>query len=124
MSKKVLIIDDEVNTVKVVTSRLKANQYEVIAANDGEDGLKKLKNERPDLIILDIMMPKIDGYTFLRTIKTDGSLPKIPVIVLTAKDKMKDLFEIEGVKDYVVKPFKPEDLLQKVDKYLKEKKNG
>ena len=119
MLKKVLIIDDDANIVKVVASRLKANKYDVITANDGEDGFEKLKNGKPDLIILDIMMPRIDGYTFLKTVKTAGSLPKIPVIILTAKDKMKDLFEMEGVNDYIVKPFKAEDLLQKVDKYLR-----
>ncbi|MBU1147494.1 MAG: response regulator [Candidatus Omnitrophica bacterium] len=120
MAKKILVIDDEPDVVKVVTSRLEANGYEVITANDGDAGLEKLKSEGADLIILDVMMPRMDGYTFVKKIRADDSIPKVPVIILTAKDRMKDLFEIEGIKDYLVKPFDSKELLEKVKKYLKE----
>jgi len=117
--KKILVVDDEPNVVKVVASRLEANGYEVITANDGEEGLVKLKSEGADLIILDVMMPKMDGYTFVKKIRADDSISKVPVIILTAKEKMKDLFEIEGIKDYIIKPFEAKELLEKVNKYLK-----
>lgn len=119
MAKKILVIDDEPHIIKVVTSRLEANGYEVITANDGDAGLEKLKSEGADLIIMDVMMPKMDGYTFVKKIRADDSIPEVPVIVLTAKEKMKELFEIEGIKDYIVKPFEAKELLEKVNKYLK-----
>jgi DNA-binding response OmpR family regulator len=121
MDKKILIVDDEIDLVKGLAIILESKGYEAVLAYDGEEGIKKVKEESPDLIILDIMMPKMDGYTFVKKIKANKSTKKMPIIILTAKDKMKDLFEIEGIKDYVVKPFKNEDLLGRIEKLLKEK---
>jgi len=118
MSKRILVVDDEPDIVEVVRLRLEANNYEVIAAYDGEEGLRKARNEQPDLIILDILMPEMDGYTFVRELKADESIKDIPIVVLTAKDKMRDLFAIEGIKDYIVKPFKGEELVKIIGKYL------
>ncbi|MBU1061844.1 MAG: response regulator [Candidatus Omnitrophica bacterium] len=118
MSKKILVVDDEPSIVKVVASRLEAFGYEVITANDGDVGLERLKNEKPDLVILDITMPRMDGYTFVKKLQADHTIPRVPIVMLTAKDKMKDLFELEGIKDYIVKPFDGNELLDKVKKHL------
>lgn len=114
---KILVIDDEPDIIKVLTSRLQANNYEVVTAANGEEGLEKLKNENPDLIILDILMPQMDGYTFVKRLKKTGR--EVPIIVLTAKQGMKDLFAIEGITDYVVKPFNADELLKKIEKNLR-----
>jgi DNA-binding response OmpR family regulator len=114
MPKKILVIDDEPDILTILESRLKANRYEVVTASDGEEGLKKLEKETPDLVILDILMPKTDGYTFVREFKTIVDLRSVPIIVLTAKEMMRDLFQMEGVADYIVKPFVAEELIEKV----------
>ena len=118
MRKKILVIDDEKDIVKLLESRLKANHYEVVTAFDGEEGLEKLKKEKPDLVILDIFMPKTDGYTFVREYKTIVDVKSVPIIVLTAKERMRDLFKMEGVADYILKPFMAEELLEKVNKHI------
>lgn len=122
MAQKILVIDDEPNVIRIVRTRLEANGYEVADACDGEDGLKKVKLERPDLILVDVMMPKMNGYDFVRNIRADVSTENIPIIMLTAKGKMKDLFNLEGVEDYIVKPYEPEVLLSKIEEHLKRKK--
>ncbi|MFH1768401.1 MAG: response regulator [Candidatus Omnitrophota bacterium] len=116
--KKILLIDDEPQLVNVVKTRLEDKNYHVITAFDGEEGLRKVKEELPDLIVVDIIMPNMDGYTFVKELRADSQTKQIPVIVLTGRDKMKDLFEIEGIKDYVVKPFEGDKLLEKIEKYL------
>ncbi len=114
--KKILIIDDEPHIVKMVESRLKMNDYEVVSAFNGREGLNKVHDETPDLIILDVMMPKMDGYTFVRELKKEKN--ETPVIVLTAKTGMADLFEMEGVVAYIQKPFETEDLLKIISRAL------
>jgi len=117
MGKRILIIDDEPHIIKVIKSRLEINDYEVITASDGEEGMEKVKTDSPDLIVLDMLMPKMDGYTFVRELKNTGK--KIPVIVLTAKHEVEGTF-IEGeVKECILKPFQPDDLLNKINKHLK-----
>ena len=119
MSKKILVVEDEPEVVKMIKSRLEANDYSVTSAFDGVEGLKQVGAEKPDLIILDVMMPKMDGFTFLKELKHKFSHQTIPVIVLTAKAEMKDLFEMEGVVDYVIKPYEAKDLLERIQKYLR-----
>jgi len=118
MAKKILVIDDEPNIVDVLKARLEANGYEVVIAHDGDSGLDAVKLTRPDLIILDVMMPRMDGLTFAKKMKADESIPDIPIIVLTAKEKMRDLFEIEGIKDYITKPYTAPELLEKIRRRL------
>lgn len=118
MDKKILVIDDDPNIVELLKNRLIANHFQVVTAANGEEGVAALQAEKPDLVIVDVLMPKMDGYTFVRTLRRQESTKNIPVIVLTAKDKMKDLFELEGVKDYMVKPYRPEDLLERIKKNL------
>ena len=120
--KKILVVDDEVELVELVKLRLEANGYEVVMANSGLEGLSKASSESPNLIVLDIGMAEMDGYTVLQKLKEDEKTKDIPVIMLTAYAKMQSLFEMEGISDYIVKPFEPQDFLARVDKVLKKKK--
>jgi len=116
--KKILIVDDDPEMIELVKTRLEANAYEVVTAADGLEALEKVDKENPDLIILDIKMAKVDGYTTLHRLKDKEKGKSIPVIILTGYDKMKDLFELEGVSDYIVKPFDDQDFLLRVAKAL------
>ena len=118
--KKILLVDDEPSVLKILTRRLETNHYEVITATDGLEGLDRAMADKPDLIISDIMMPNMDGYTFVRKVRAHPPLSRVPVIILTAKDKMQELFMFQGVKDcdYLVKPFESEDLLKKIQELL------
>ena len=82
---KLLIVDDEKDLVETLTFRLEANDYEVIKAFDGQDGLDKAKKEKPDLIILDLMLPKMDGYKVCGLLKADARYSKVPIILFTAR---------------------------------------
>jgi len=117
--KKILIVDDEPAFVEMVKLRLEANGYDVITANDGEQALEKVK-EDPDLLLIDIMMPKIDGYTLLRELRADNSTRTLPVIVVSAKPDLKDLFQIEGVHHYIVKPIETDEFLSTIREVLEE----
>ncbi|HNV85552.1 MAG TPA: response regulator transcription factor [Candidatus Omnitrophota bacterium] len=114
MAKKILLIEDDLQVLELLKVWLAAHDYSVEMASNGEEGLRKLKDTVPDLIILDVFMPRMDGYSFLMKMKEENPLIKVPIIVLTGKDKMRDLFEMEGVVAYVVKPFSPEELLGKI----------
>lgn len=114
MSKKILVVDDDPVTIEMLKTRLSKNDYDVQVAYNGEDGLEKAKTWNPDLVLLDIQMPKMDGYTFVLEFKKVLDIKTTPVIILTVKDTMQDIFRIEGVKDYVVKPFKMEELLNRI----------
>ena len=126
MAKKILVVDDDPNIVKLIKSRLEANKYEVITAYDGEECMQKILSDKPDLIILDILMPKADGYDVLIGIKESkalsGKIPGVPVIVLTALSdpRIKGMIEKEEIKDYIIKPFESDDLLDKVKKAIGE----
>ncbi|MFA5059695.1 MAG: response regulator [Candidatus Omnitrophota bacterium] len=118
--KTILVVDDERDIVNTLKARLEANQYKVLTAYDGDEGLKSVDQENPDLIILDIGMPKMDGYTFVRELRSNDLTSRIPVVILTAKDRLQDIFKLEGVKDYIVKPYDSADLLSRVKKILGE----
>ena len=124
MIKKILIVDDEIEFVAMLKIRLEANNYKVIAAFDGEEGLEKAKSEKPDLMILDVLMPKKDGWTLVREIKADQNLKHIPVIMLTIKEHLKDMFKLEGITDYITKPFKAEELLTKIKTCFSKERTG
>ena len=113
MPKKILVVDDEPNIVKMVESRLKANGYEVIIAYDGQEAIEKVKSDMPDLIVLDLMLPKIDGYKVFGVLKQDEKYKNIPIVMLTARAGYEDIkrgMEL-GTIAYVTKPFKAEVLL-------------
>ena len=117
--KKILVVDDEQQLALAVKIRLQSRGYEVVTAHNGQQGLEALEREKPDLVILDVLMPVMDGYSCLREINARVGRGKLPIIVLTARDRMKDLFELEGIEDYVIKPFDHEDLLVRIDRALK-----
>ena len=118
MAKKILLIDDDPTLIKLVQPFLESHGFAVTAANDGEEGIEQLKSIRPDLIILDVQMPRMNGYTFIFEMKKLTGSKSIPIIVLTAKEGMAEIFKIEGVKEYVTKPFKPDALLSHINKHL------
>ncbi len=117
MKKKILVVDDEPEIVDIV-KRMLRNKYDVIGAYDGEECIKVAKKEKPDLILLDILMPKMDGWETLKKLKEDEELKDIPVSMLTAlpltpedtKDK-----PIDKIENYIVKPFTKEILLKKIE---------
>lgn len=116
--KKILVVDDEPEFVDMLKMRLEANGYAVVTAANGKQGAEKAVSEKPDLILLDILMPEMDGYTAMKEIKATTQTRDIPVIVVTAKSKMQDLFQVEGISDYVVKPFESDDLLFRIKRVL------
>lgn len=120
MAKKILIIDDEPELVKAVKIRLEANGYEVIAAFDGIQGIQTARSEKPDLIILDIMMPGMDGFRVCDNLKMSSHTWAIPIIFLTAKDTPEDEKKGYGVGAvcYVKKPYEPNELLEIVKRAL------
>ena len=122
MSKKILLVDDEEDLVETISMRLEANNYDVISAYDGQEGLKKAREEKPDLIILDIMLPKLDGYQVCRMLKFDRTLNKIPIIMLTAMGQEEDQKTGVDVKAdaYIIKPFDSKVLMDKVKELLAE----
>ncbi|MFH0984326.1 MAG: response regulator [Candidatus Omnitrophota bacterium] len=116
--KKILLVDDEKELREGLAILLWAKGFEVFSAGDGEEGLNVAREVKPDLILLDVMMPKMDGYTFAKQIKNEDSIRDTPIIVVTAKDKMEDVFQLEGVKGYLVKPFGIGNLLFKIKEIL------
>lgn len=118
--KRILIIDDEVELVGQLTLRLEAAGYEILVAYDGQDGVAKAQAERPDLIVLDCMMPKMDGYQVCRLLKFDAAYKQIPIIMLTARSLEKDqlLGAKVGVDAYVAKPFDTATLLATIQTLL------
>ena len=114
--KRILIVDDEVDLVELVKLRLEANGYEVMVAGDGQSGLDKARTEKPDLIVLDVMLPKIDGYKVCRMLKFDEKYRHIPIIMFTARAQESDrkTGEQVGADAYITKPFEPEALLSKM----------
>ena len=119
--KKILVVDDEIQLIELVQTRLEANGYEVITANDGEEGLEKAKSEEPDLILLDVMMPKMDGYKVCGLLKNDEQYRTIPVILFTGKaqEDFEDVGKKAGADAFITKPFEPPVLLAKIEELLK-----
>jgi len=120
---RILIVEDDPGMVEAVRLRLEANNYEVLIARDGGEGLEKARTEKPGLIILDIMLPKIDGLTVCRMLKFDELYKNIPIILFTARVQEDDVKRGKEVKAdaYVAKPFKSEELLGKIAELLKGK---
>ena len=119
MPHKILVVEDDGDVVEMLKLRLEASGYDVLAAANGTEGLEKARREHPDLIVCDITMPVMDGFSFVRGLHEKPATRKIPVIVLTGKDKMQDIFQFEGVRDYLVKPCRASELLSKIQQYLK-----
>jgi DNA-binding response OmpR family regulator len=118
---KVLVVDDEEYIQHILNFSFGAEGYDVVTASDGEEGIDKAKNEKPDVIVMDIMMPKLDGYEACKRLKSDPETKGIPVILLTAKGRDVDrkLGSEAGADDYVVKPFSPGRLIERVEGIMK-----
>jgi DNA-binding response OmpR family regulator len=119
--KRILVVDDEAALVEMLAMRLEANDYIVLTAGDGQEGLEKARKEFPDLIILDLMLPKMDGYKVCRMLKFDEKFKKIPIILFTARAQESDvrLGEEVGADAYLTKPFEPVILLAKIKELIK-----
>ncbi len=119
MSKKILIIDDEPDFIDMISMRLEANDYIVVSAPDGIQGLDMAVEELPDLILLDVMMPGWDGYETLRQLRRKSEVSQTPVVMLTAKGESRSIFKAQdlGSSDYLIKPCDSQELLATVAKY-------
>lgn len=123
---KILLIDDDVDFVEATKIVLESKPYEVIVAYEGNEGLQKARAEKPDLIILDVIMPVKDGFTAAEELKRDTELSKIPVMMLTSYAERGGETSIAAsrgltleAEDYIDKPVRPEELLERVEKQLK-----
>ena len=119
--KKILIVDDEQDIVESLKFVLEASDYTCYCAFNGEDGLRLAKEIIPDLIILDVMMPKINGYKISRLLKYDAKYKNIPILMVTARSQKEDklIGEETGADEYITKPFDLDEVVSKVDQYLK-----
>jgi len=116
----ILVVDDEVDVTKMISARLKKAGYNVHSVLSGKEAIDYVKTNRPDLILLDVLMPNMDGYQALKKLKEEESTKSIPVIMLTAKGQVEDVTRAAnlGAFDYIVKPFSPVTLLEKIHKAL------
>lgn len=121
MKPKILIIDDEIHIVELIKFNLENSGYEVDVSYDGLDGYLKIKQDKPNLVLLDWMLPNISGIDMLKKIRSDESLSNIPVIMLTAKNMERDKIEgLElGADDYITKPFSIKELLARISSVLR-----
>ncbi len=121
MSKaKVLVVDDSPTELKMMSEPFVTDGYDVITAIDGEDALEKTTHEKPDLIVLDVIMPKLNGFQVCRKVKTSTELKDIKIILLTSKDQESDKFwgKKQGADAYITKPFSVDELLATAKKLL------
>jgi len=129
MQKNILVADDDIDVVTFVSTVLEKSGYKVIGAKDGEEALNKIRTNRPDLIILDILMPKQSGIKLYRELKTDESLKDIPIVILSAISKRTFLRSQEALTEfggepvpepevYIEKPVEPDDLAKTVSEVL------
>ncbi len=124
--KRILLVDDEPLTLQMLTDIFRASGFEILTAQDGAEGLARARAERPDLLILDIMMPKLDGFKVARLLKSDRNYRHIPIIILTAKAGAADseLSRQAGADRYLLKPIDPEVLLEQVKRLLEAAPGG
>ena len=127
MASKVLVVDDEPDAIDFVKEVLEGEGYEVVSASDGAKGLSAMRSQQPNLVILDVQMPKMDGFEVFQEMKKDESLKAMPVVMLTGiRDKVGMGFSAEDMKDYmgekpqayIEKPIDPDKLLETVKKIL------
>ena len=119
MAKKILIVDDEKDVISLTRTLLEDNGYEVVTANSGKEALAKFKKEKFDLILLDILMPKMSGFTVLERIKRIDKKMKITFLsVLEVSQKRLLELKKQGISDYILKPFVEEDLIKRIKKII------
>ena len=119
--KKILIIEDTEFMKKLISDVLKEADYEVVTASSGEEGLQKVREEKPDLVLLDVVMPGMDGFEVCKILRDDESNNLMPIIMLTAQENEDDKLEgLElGADDYIIKPFNSRELVSRVRNTLK-----
>ena len=122
MSRRILAVDDEPHILKLVSFSLRAKGFDVLEATDGLSAIEIAETEQPDLILMDVMMPALDGYEACRRIKANPKTAHIPVVMLTAKTQVAEQKAglDAGALDYVCKPFTPKDLVAQVNGFLGE----
>lgn len=120
MAQKILVVDDSPTELTLMSLPLRDAGYWVVTAIDGEDAINKVIAENPDLVVLDVVMPKKNGYQVCREIRTRLARPNLPVIMLTTKNEASDKFWglKQGANEYMSKPFRPEELLATVRRLL------
>jgi len=123
--KKVLLVDDDVDFCEATALLLESKTYEVILAHDGKEGLEKVRAEKPDLVILDVMMPEMNGYDVCVVLKADPELQRIPVVLLTGVDQAifttaysQHMGLMTEADDYIAKPVESEELVKRVETLL------
>lgn len=118
--KKILVVDDEEITAGLAKTFLEKHGFDVVCAYDGEEALRVAKSLLPDLVLLDIMLPKVDGFEVCRRLKADPSFRRVPVLMFTAKGFSKDIEKGKeaGADEYIVKPFSGKALVATISKYL------
>jgi two-component system alkaline phosphatase synthesis response regulator PhoP len=117
---RILVVDDEIYIVHILDFSLGMEGYEVVTALDGEEALEKAREAKPDLIVLDIMMPKMDGYETCKALKSDERTKDIPIILLSAKGRNVDMqtgYDV-GADEYITKPFSPRKLVDRINAML------
>ena len=120
MAKRILVVDDEIESVKLIGLMLQRRGYEIVAARSGAQALEKAQAEKPDLIILDVMMPDMDGYEVCRRLRANPGTATLPIIMFTAKTMIDDKvagFQA-GADDYLTKPVHPEELASRIEAVL------
>jgi len=120
MTKKVLIVDDEPNIAISVEFLMRREGFEVLVAYDGEEGLTRIRADRPDLVVLDIMMPKLDGFEVCKAVRADPILAGVRILMLTAKGRAAEISKglALGADGYITKPFATRELVAKVKELL------
>ncbi len=120
MKRKILVVEDEAFVAMMLRTRLEANNFAVVTAGDGLEGLAKVTSEKPDLILLDVLLPKLDGFHFVEELrKRKDDTRTIPVIVLSARESMRTLFNPKDISAFFSKPFDSGELLESIQKFLK-----
>ncbi len=126
MAKKILVVDDERHIVRLVEVNLTRAGYDVVTAYDGVEALEQFAKEKPDMLVLDVMMPRMDGFEVLKKLQSDPASKGVPIIMLTAKAQDADIFRgwSSGVSSYLTKPFNPRELLTFVERIFQSVEDG
>lgn len=121
---KVLVVDDEPNIVQTLKDRLEMNDYDVLTAHNGVDGLKAAQDGSPDIILLDVIMPMMDGHEMLEQLREKDWGKHVSVIMLTARSQAQDIARARscGIDDYIIKPFDLSELLEKIENIIERRK--
>ncbi|MFH1783762.1 MAG: response regulator [bacterium] len=120
---KILVADDSPFVLEIVETVLKSEGFEVVTASDGAEAWEKVQNEKPDVIVCDVVMPKMNGYEICQKVKESEELKNIPVLILTTKAQDKDvkLAQVSGADLYMTKPFDPDELADKVRRFFEKR---